>query len=92
MTSRTVFTNQPNKESSRQFKAILMDKLDYMNPNTLHSVPERDRLVKVKGPIKVFEPSETDIVYHQSNTLTQSYGSGGKRMFEKNLFLESTLQ
>jgi hypothetical protein len=51
---RTVLADKPPKESSKNLRAILNDKLDYVNPTTLHKYPEWDRIVKVKGPIEEF--------------------------------------
>ena len=70
-------------ESNKNMRAILREKLEYVNPTTLHKVPEWDRIVKVDVPIETFASSIhlEDEELESLSRLSKYHGSGGKRMF-----------
>ena len=55
----------------------------------MHSIPAWDRIVKIKVPIQEFKSGEAD--YATVKTRSEFQGSGGKRIFQRNLMF-STLQ
>lgn len=64
---------------------MLRGKLDYINPTTLHKIPESDRIVIVKKKIEDFVPQNSEIKEGRSTIRDSQFaGSGGKRMFLRN--------